>query len=100
MKPALEKVKNELYFFDDDGNKHDGQNPDMTGDCSGLAGNCTGLAGNCSGLRGDCSGIWGDCSGIWGNCTGLRGDLDDCQITVEERSQGVEISTLVKQEAE
>jgi hypothetical protein len=61
----------------------------MTGDVSRLAGDCSGLWGSISGLRGNCSGLWGECSG-------LTGDLDQCEITDEDRARGVDVRTLVE----
>ena len=58
----------------------EGPNPHLRGNCSGLSGDCSSLSGNCSGLRGDCSGLWGN--------------LDECEITPEDRRKEVFISTL------
>ena len=41
------------------------------------------------------TGLSGDCSGLSGNCSDLRGDLDECEITEEERATGVNIEELV-----
>ena len=46
-------------------------------------------------LTGDCSGLSGDCSGLRGDCTGLRGDLNACELSEEERKQGVHIADLI-----
>jgi len=54
-----------------------------------------GISGNCSGIRGNFSGLSGDCSGIRGNCSGFSGDLDSCEITEEERKQGINIIDLL-----
>jgi len=40
--------------------------------------------------------LWGDCSGITGDCSGLRGDLDKCEISDEDRKNGISINDLVK----
>jgi hypothetical protein len=53
------------------------------------------LTGNCSRLSGNCSGLSGNCSGLSGDCTELSGNLDDCQITDDERSAGVNITELI-----
>jgi hypothetical protein len=90
MKKMLKQTQSGLYHYAD-GNKIEGENPAMSGNCSELRGNCTGLYGNCSGLTGDCSGLTGD-------CTGLTGNLDDCQITDDERSAGVNITELIGEE--
>ena len=79
----MKKIKKELYHFIN-GNKVIGANPNMIGDCTGLEGNCTWLRG--------------DCSGLYGDCTGLRGNLDACDITNEERKQGIDINDLTSAE--
>lgn len=89
MKKLLTKIDNNLYHYKD-GKKVIGKNDDLNGDC-------TDLQGNCSGLHGDCTDLYGDCSGLIGNCTGLRGDLDDCEITADERKGSVLISDLIKE---
>jgi hypothetical protein len=69
------------------------------------------LRGDCTKLRGVISPeLWGDCTGLWGeispelqgNCTGLRGDIsdlrgdiDDAEITADERATGIDIERLV-----
>ncbi len=72
MRKAL--TKSQALYHLNDGNKVDGANPLMSGDCSGL--------------RGDCSELRGDCSG-------LRGDLDDCDLTADERAVGFSVADLV-----
>ena len=34
-------------------------------------------------------------SGLYGDCSGLYGDFDDCEITAEDRANGVDIALLV-----
>ena len=59
--------------------------PDLWGDISGLWGEISsGLQGNVSGLRGD--------------CTNITGKINDCELTIEERKEGVAIETLIKKE--
>jgi hypothetical protein len=53
------------------------------------------LYGNCTGLYGNCSRLSGNCSGLYGDCRELMGKLDDCQITDDERSAGVNITELI-----
>jgi len=53
----------------------------MTGDCSGLYGNCSALSGNCTGVMGDCTDVWGN--------------LDICDLSNEEREEGVNIKSLL-----
>ena len=67
MQKKLHKEKKELYHYVD-GQKVFGENSKMSGDCSYLS----------------------------GNCSRLSGDLDDCEITKEERKKGVNIKNLVK----
>ena len=74
MKKALERIKNELYYYKN--------NEKIIGIPSGLRGNVSGLRGDVSGLRGDVS--------------GLRGDVNNCRITKREREKGVNIADLVK----
>jgi|GEM_PF-2599469 len=87
MKRKLKKTHKDLYYYSDE-EKIIGKNPKMNGDCSGLRGDCTYLSGNCTGLRGVCTYLSGD-------CTGIRGDLDDCEITDEEREKGININDLI-----
>jgi hypothetical protein len=46
-------------------------------------------------LRNNASNIRGDCTGIFGNCTGVSGDLDQCELTEEDRVRGVDIRKLI-----
>ena len=66
--------------------------PDLRGEISpGLWGNLTGLWGEISpDLRGDLTGLWGD-------LTGLTGNIDACELTVEEQVAGVNVSELVEE---
>jgi hypothetical protein len=41
------------------------------------------------------SGIKGDLSGITGDLTGITGNIDDCEITQEERDKGINIHDLI-----
>ena len=89
MKKALERIKNELYYYKN--------NEKIIGIPSGLRGNVSGLTGNVSGLlRGNVSGLIGDVSGLIGDVSGLRGDVNNCRITKREREKGVNIADLVK----
>ena len=89
MKKLLTKKENNLYHYIDD-KKISGKNPNMSGDCSYLSGDCSGLYGYCS--------LYGDCSGLVGDCSGLRGDLDKCEISDAERSKGIFIGDLIKEQ--
>ena len=66
MRKALTKSQ-DLYHINDGGNKVDGTNPLMRGNCTGLS----------------------------GDCTGLSGDLDDCDLTADERAAGFSVADLV-----
>ena len=54
------------------------------------------LRGDVSGLRGDVSGLRGDVTDLWDDVTGLRGDVDECEISDEDRENGVDITGLVE----
>ena len=41
------------------------------------------------------TGITGDLSGITGDLTGIKGNIDDCEITQEERDKGINIYDLI-----
>ena len=90
MKKALERIKNELYYYKN--------NEKIIGIPSGLRGDVSGLTGNVSGLlRGNVSGLIGDVSGLIGDVSGLlTGDVNNCRITKREREKGVNIADLVK----
>lgn len=53
------------------------------------------LRGDMSRLYGDVSGIEGDATGVFGTCTGIGGNLDQCELTDEDRKKGVFIGDLV-----
>jgi len=57
---------------------------------------CFGLEGDCTKLVGDCSGLIGDCTGLRGDCTGLRGNLNEADLTPNDRQKGVDIKSLIK----
>ena len=105
MKKMLKKVtslESALRFFDEDGNITDVSN--LRGDVSNLRGNVSYLLrGDVSNLRGDVSNLRGDVSNLSGNVSNLcgngsyllRGDVDDCEITKDERNAGVNIEDLI-----
>jgi len=39
--------------------------------------------------------VWGDLTGVQGDLTMLVGNVDECEITEEERKAGVGVETLV-----
>lgn len=73
MNKTLSMKKPGLYHYVE-GNRVEGQNSRMTGDCYGLV---------------------GDCTGIYGECTNVIGDFDLCAITEEQRNIGVHVKDLV-----
>ena len=81
MKKALISENSKLFHYEDD-ERREGPNEDMTGDCTYLRGDCTYLSGDCTSLIGDCS--------------GLKGNLDECELTEEDRKNGVNIKNLIK----
>lgn len=95
-------TKKEPLFVIKDGKKIVITNKNLSelfGDCVNIHGNCSNLYGKCSlALCGSCSHLSGDCTGIKGYCTGLSLNLDDYEITDEEREKGIDINKLVKQE--
>jgi len=60
-------------------------------------------------LRGELNpGLWGELNpDLWGNVTGLRGELnpglfgniDECEISDDERANGVDVASLVEDES-
>jgi len=81
MKKNLEKIENEIYHY-------------VYG--VKISGDVSGISGDVSGISGDVSGISGDVSGISGNVSGIIGNVDLCEITDEERKNGVDINDLIK----
>lgn len=49
-------------------------------------------------LYGNISEIRGNISGIIGDVTNIDGSIDDCEITNEERENGIDIKDLLKTE--
>ena len=47
-------------------------------------------------LYGDVSGLSGDVSGLYGIATNMSGNIDDCELTDEERKNGVDINDLIE----
>ena len=60
-----------------------------------IIGKTDGLYGDCTGLSGDCTALHGNCTGLFGNCTELFGDFNDCDITADERKNGIDIHDLI-----
>ena len=40
--------------------------------------------------------LHGDISYVFGDCTGISGNLDECELTEEDRKKGVNIEDLIK----
>ena len=97
MKRALRTIGTTGLYHFVDGVRIAGAPSGLRGDVSGLRGNVSGLRGNVSDLWGNVSGLWGNVSGLRGNVSGLRGDVGECEITDEERENGVDVSTLVSE---
>jgi len=58
------------------------------------------IYGDAWGLRGDITNIKGNVTGIYGDASGIIGDLDACEITDEERRNGINIENLCEKSAE
>jgi hypothetical protein len=67
MKAALQRIKSQIWHFDENDNQ----------------------------INGPHKNIQGNVSGIWGNVSGIQGNIDDCEITDAERAAGIEINQLV-----
>jgi hypothetical protein len=74
----------------------------LYGDASEIHGYAYNIWGNVSGLKGDVSfcygditNVIGDISGIIGDFTNVSGDFDQCEITNEERFNGIRIEDLI-----
>jgi len=87
MKKALKRIEYKIYHIKD--------GVRIGGVHSLLSGNVTGLKGDVSNLSGDVSNLWGNVTGLRGDVSGLRGNLDDCEITDEDRARGVDVSELL-----
>lgn len=82
MKKALKRAFGVCYYYKD-GKRIEGVHDRISGDVSGISG--------------DVSGISGDVGGISGDVNGLYGNLDDCELTDEERTKGVDIKDLIEE---
>ena len=80
MKRALSKVKG-LYYYNKDGKKIYAFPDWIWGDFAGISGHVTGIRGDATGIRGD--------------VTGIRENIDDCELTDEEREKGIDIQELI-----
>jgi len=74
MKKLLHQIKREVYYYGEKGNKKNGIHNKIYGNVSEISGNV---------------------SGIYGNVNGIFGDINLCELTEEERKEGVKIEDLV-----
>ena len=74
MKKKLQKINEKIYYFENDKK----------------------ILGRHKNILGYVSYIRGDISNLSGNVSHISGDLDDCEISEEERSKGVNINDLLK----
>ena len=104
MKSMLKKNKDKLTGMHDGitGIPHPGLRGEISPDLRGkislyLRGHISPrLRGCITGIYGDISPyLWGCITGIYGDCTGLTGDLDACEITSDDRANGVKIENLI-----
>ena len=125
MKKQLTKENKEIYYYKDDkkitidrndkntypsglygditglyGNISSGLygniSSELYGDISGLYGKISsGLSGDITGLYGDITGLYGNISGLYGDCTSIKGNLDDCELTEDDRKKGINIVDLI-----
>jgi len=78
-------------YYDKSDLRVDGVPPGVRGDLSGIVGDLSGIEGDLTGIRGNLSGIRGNLSGIRGDLTDTWGNVDDCEITDEDRKRGISI---------
>ena len=105
MKKALKKEVKEIYFYLNgvkniiDRDNEETYPVNLSGDISpALYGNITAFIGEISpDLYGKISlTLSGNITKIYGDCTGITGDLDECEITEEDRKKGINIKDLIK----
>lgn|SRR3990167_1989799 len=98
MKKSLTKTKRQdIYYYKNDTKIIINRNARSTYP-SELRGNISSeLSGDISGLSGDISSeLRGNISGLSGNCTNIEGNLDDCELTDEDREKRVDIKDLTE----
>lgn len=96
MKKCLTKgTEVDIYHYEDGVRIH-GKNPKMTGNVAYISGDVTFISGDVSNISGDVSNILGNVSGISGDVTYISGNIDDCDISDEERAKGVNITDLIE----
>ena len=94
MKASL-KLKETTIYYVKDGVRVEGVHANLSGDVSNLSGYVFNLSGDVSNLRGDVSNLSGDVTGVKGDVTQVIGNLDDCELTEEDRKNGVDVSVLL-----
>ena len=94
MKALLSQVQSVIYHYVD-GKRVEGKHELITGDVSGITGDVSDIYGDVSDIYGNMSGITGDVSGITGDVSGISGDVYECEITDEERENGIDIKQLI-----
>src|ERR1035437_1312048 len=105
MKKALKRTENYGVYYFVDGEKIYGKPERIAGDISsGLYGDISGLSGDISELYGDISsglygnissGLSGNIGGLYGDISGLSGNISDCDLSDEDRTNGVCINDLI-----
>ena len=80
MKKMLKRAENEVYHYEN-GKRIEGVHGAITGYMSGI--------------YGDVFGIYGDVTGLKGDVTGLTGNIDGCELTEDDRKQGIDITELI-----
>ena len=92
MKKGLKREGEPRLYHYSANKKIEGSNPRMAGSFTGLYGDCTGLWGYSKNQ------ITGNCTGVNGYCTGVVGNLNDCEISQQDRSVGIDLSDLIVDE--
>jgi hypothetical protein len=87
MKTLLKKIPNELFYFAN-GKK-------IKGIHDGIAGNVSDIIEDVSNIIGNVSNIIGNVSGIQGIVSDLAGNLNECEITPDERKAGINVADLI-----
>ena len=67
----------------------------IKGNASGIYGDVSNIKGNASGIYGDVSNIKGYVSGIIGDVSGIIGDIDECELSEQDRQNEVNIQDLI-----
>lgn len=96
MKKTLKKPPRTGVYYFIGGQKVFGLPPTVSGKISSdLRGDVSDLRGNISGMSGDITGLYGDITGLYGDATGLIGNVDDCELTDDDRKASVDVNDLI-----